>query len=226
MVGVPQDPGAGGDDELRGRRRLEQRNPLPDGGREKGREGGPQRTKGDAAAAAGTQANPGGEQSVLPPRIPRVSAGSPGPGGSARKKFLPGLQTSLWLPPRTRPRAPFRWVARSPAAAVRGGQPPPGRHDGCRNSERRSRSSGSFPSSGGPTPRGAANFLPCAPRPWRCAAGRSPLGEEAERPGASGSDRPLQPEPRAQRGQVSAQCGRGLIRSPQPHTHTCGFLPS
>lgn len=66
-----------GDSELLGRRRPGQQDPLTDRGREKGREGGPRRTKGDTATAAAAAGTLGESQwksdPVLPLRIPESS---------------------------------------------------------------------------------------------------------------------------------------------------------
>lgn len=149
--------------------------------------------------------------------------------GYSAHKFPPASGRASSSRRGTRPGAPFRPERSSPAAAGWGGTGAPGTRGrphklGAEIPVRR------FPSSRGPTPRGAPNFLPSVVL-WRGAAGRSPSGEGAERARRRVvPEKPLQPRPRARSGQVSPKCVSVRLRARagldlKAHTHTCGFVP-
>lgn len=183
-----------------GRRRLGQRDPLTDRGRETGKEGGPSRTKGDsaaAAAAAGTlDESPWKSDPALPLPIPESSCRPAGPAATARRSSsaASGRASSL------------RYGAR----VLQEGRPGRGRRRVHLKTEDRSVR----------VPRlrpALQTFLPRT-RLWhRAAAGRSSLGEEAGRLRRSHS----QPRPEPQSGRVSAVAvcarGRGLSRATHAH---------
>lgn len=140
MVGVTRDPGVGDSEQL-GRWRLGQRNPLTDRGREKGKEGGPRRTKGDCNRLPQLPpellTNPSGKAiQSFPSGFRRVPADNEGPRRQLSRE-VPPLPLAQRLAPASNPdreshSSGWAEVRRLQRAA---GRAPPGRGDGRANLE-------------------------------------------------------------------------------------------
>lgn len=185
MEGVTRAPGVG-DTEQPGRRRLGSRNPLTEGGGKEGKEvlGGQRETLPPTPQLPPELlTNPSGRASQsFPSGFRRVPADNEGPRRQLAREVPPRPLAELLAATSDPDRESHSsGVGGSPVvAAARCGQAPPGRGGGRPHTLEVESPVFWFPSPRGPTPLCTPNFLPWAPQ-WLNAAGRSPLGEEAER---------------------------------------------